>query len=334
MDVWPLPRISFRGLSSIDEKRPVALMTQPSAWAIVSQLVKLPLVIQAEPTRNDSEFVNYLAANLPAPVEAIYAIGEGSLIDVAKAVASANNIPLIVIPSAISSEAPFTPSALVRENGKLTATPTGSADEVIIDFDLIKRASPDVRAAGIVELLSIVSGLLDWGYSAQKGKFTPGTKPAPWAMGIAAGIASQALKNAAAIGKGDSDALHLLVDLLCMMVQLDSQLGHHRASQGIEHIFAESVNADPGVSHGERVAPGILIASALYNKDVPGMRAALESAGVRLDRLKADDIRAAVNALPDTVKKNDAPYSILNDLAPNAPELEQALNKSTLFATK
>jgi glycerol-1-phosphate dehydrogenase [NAD(P)+] len=331
MDVWPLPRLSFRPVSNIDEQRLVALITQPSAWASISQSIKLPLVIQAEPNRDDYDFVEYLAKNLPAPVQVVYAIGDGLVIDVAKVVASANDKPLVIIPTAISSGAPFTATATVHDANSISIEPTGPAEEVIFDFDLLKQASADHRTAGIVDVISIVTGLLDWAYAAQKGKLDADTRLQQWALTLAAGIGATAIKSAAAIGKGDNDGLRLLVDLLSMTIQLDNQLGHERASHGIEHIFAESVEADASVSHAEKVAVGILIASALYNKDAAGTRAAIEAAGVKLDKLSTDNIRAAVKSLPDYAKNNQLPYSILNDLTTDSPELEQVLHRSTLI---
>jgi len=331
MDVWPLPRLSFRALSTIDESRPAALLTQASAWANVSKTIKqLSLIIQAEPTRDDFDFVEYLAKNLPAPVQVVYAVGDGLLIDVAKVVASINSKPLVIIPTAVSSDAPFTWDATLNDKGAITTEETGPATEVILDMELLKTAPPETQAAGIVDVLSIVTGLLDWGYAAQKNQTTADTKLVPWALSLAAGLASQAIKIAPALGKGDSDALRTLIDLICMTVNLDSQLGHRRASQGIEHIFAELVAAEPTVSHAEKVGPGILLASALYNKDTAGMRTAMEAAGVRLNQLTVDNIKAAATELPDYAKKNDLPYSILNDVT--ADEINQALTKSTLIS--
>jgi len=330
MNVWPLPRISFRELSSIQESRPAALITQAAAWANVGKRFQLPLIIQAEPNRDDNDFYEYLASNLPSPVQVIYAVGDGITIDAAKIVASRNKKPLVIIPTAITSKKSFTPRAQVNTNGKPQVVETGPAEEVVIDMNMIKEAPPEQRAAGIADVLSIVTGLLDWTYAFNKKKLTPETQLSAWAVGFAASIGSQGLKSAAAIGKGDPDALRTLVDLLCLTVQLDNQLGHTRASQGVEHIFADSVKADPSISHGERVGPGILLASALHQKDVASMRTALESAGVRLNRLSTADIREAVNNLPDYVRSNGTPYTVLNDLMPNSDELAQALTKSTL----
>jgi glycerol-1-phosphate dehydrogenase [NAD(P)+] len=334
MDVWPLPRISYRELSSVKESRPTALITQAAAWAAVSKTVQLPLIIQAEPNRNDKDFFEYLAANSPSPVQVIYAVGDGLAVDAAKVVASHNQKPLVIIPTAISSDKPFTPSSTVRENNLPKEVATGPADEVVIDMNLIRQAPPHLRAAGIVDVLSIVTALRDWAYADQKKQNTPETAMIPWATSIGAGLAAQAIKSAAAIGKGEPDALRMLINLLAMTVQLDNLLGHQRLSHGIEHLFAEVVKADNSVSHAERVGPGILIASALYGKDSASLRAPLEAAGVRLNQLKPEDIQAALNALPDYAQHQKAPYSILYEIHPNAPEITQALSRSTLVGSQ
>ena len=124
-----------------------------------------------------------------------------------------------------------------------------------------------------------MTALRDWSYAEQKGKTTPETKLVPWATTISATVAAQALKNAAALGKGDPDALRTLVDLTCMMVQMDSQLGHRRASQGVEHVFAHAVKADPKMLHAEKVGAGILIAAALYKMDTLSLRRRVGSGG-------------------------------------------------------
>src|SRR5437016_7946622 len=156
MDVWPLPRISFRELSSVKESRPTALISQAAAWAAVSKAVELPLVIQAEPNRNDRDFFEYLASNLPSPVQVVYAVGDRLAVDAAKIVAHQNQKPLVIIPVAISSDKPFTPSSTVRENNLPNDVATGPADEVVIDMNVIKQAPLNQRAAGIVDVLSIV----------------------------------------------------------------------------------------------------------------------------------------------------------------------------------
>ncbi len=335
--VWPLPRLTFRELNSVQESRLTALITQPDAWGSVRARLNLPLVVQAEPTRDDADFFEYLADNLPTAAQVIYAVGDGLPIDAAKMVAQRSHKPLVIVPTALSSDLPFSASSSARAYDRWHEHETGPAEEVILDLEFLRTAPPHLRTAGIADVLSVVTALMDWGYAAQKGKTTPETQMVGWAVPVAAGIAAQAVKNAQAIAKADAESLRMLVDLLCLTLQLDSQLGHRRASRGTEHLFADALRergVSASVSHAEMVAPGILVTSALYGKDSSGLRTALEGAGVRLSQIPVELVKATLNALPEFAQKVNAPYSIVNELAPNAPELAAALSKSTLFAEK
>lgn len=45
MSVWPLPRLTFREVNSIEEKRPVALLTTSDTWAFLNNQLTFPVVI-------------------------------------------------------------------------------------------------------------------------------------------------------------------------------------------------------------------------------------------------------------------------------------------------
>jgi glycerol dehydrogenase-like iron-containing ADH family enzyme len=334
MNVWPLPCITFRALSSVQESRPVALVTSPAAWALARPLLQLPVVVQAEPTEATQEFCVYLASQMPSAVEAIYAVGDGLTLDVARMVAHQARRPLIIVPTLLSTDRAFAPDAALSADGKTQLVATGPADEVIVDLDTLRMGPAHHRAAAIVDVIAIVTALMDWEYAEQKQQNGAETHYLPWAAGAAAALAGQALKIAAPVGQGDTGAFKTLIDLLCMMIQLNNLLGHRRASQGIAHVFAEAVLPNATVvelSHAERVAPGILLAAALYKKNTAGLRTALEAAGVRLTQLKPEDIRTTFTALPDYAREHGKPYSILNDIPAGSNDLAEALARSTLM---
>ncbi|MHB8625676.1 MAG: iron-containing alcohol dehydrogenase [Aggregatilineales bacterium] len=330
MNVWPLPRITFHELSTVQESRLTALITTPTAWATIKQSIELPIVIRAEPARSEREFLEALAADLPASIGVIYAIGADTILDAAKVVASKSKKPLVLIPTAFSSDALVSWTAAVRDQGIWTDLVTGPADEVVIDWQIITEALPGERGAGIADVLAITTALLDWRSATQKNKTTPDTRLSAWGVSVAAALAQQAMKIAPAIGQGSPEALRTLLDLMCMMVQLDSQLGHRRASHGAEHIFADIVKADPSISHPEKVAAGILYAAALNGLDVSSLRSALEAAGIQLDVLTGPNVRAAANGLADYVQQNNLPYGTASDQTDSAT-IAAALTKSTLM---
>ncbi len=331
MNIWPLPRITFRELSTVRESRPTALITDPATWATIKRVIELPVAIQAEPPNADSDYLDSLGKDLPSEIGVVYAVGNGHVIDAAKRIGGLGKRPVVIVPTAFCDDNPITWTASVHTKDGFKNVETGPAEEVIIDWDVVTDSPAYIRGAGIVDMLSIVTALLDWRYASQKNMTTPDTRLSGWGMTVAASLASQAIKNAAAIGQGKPEALRGLLDLMCMSVQLDNQLGHRRASQGTEHIFADHVKVDPGVSHAERVAAGILYASALHNQDVTPLKDALQKAGVRLDQLKAVDIRSAANTLPDYARSNNLPYTILNDQV-GKENVANVLSKSTLLS--
>ncbi|RMG88441.1 MAG: iron-containing alcohol dehydrogenase [Chloroflexi bacterium] len=332
--IWPLPIIEQRSLNTIQENRPTALLTGDRAWRAVGPMLKLPLVVQAEPQTADRTIMDELAAGLPPQVEVIYGIGGGLAGDIAKYIAWKRGLPAVIIPTALSVDGFFTPLVAVREEGTVRYEETGPAERVIIDWDVVSSAPPHIRGSGIVEILSIVTGLLDWKYAAERNKTTPLTRFQPWAASLAAGIAQQAFKIAEGVGQGRREALRNLLDLICMEVRLTTQLGHSRPQEGSEQYFAYAI--EPKVAHGEGVpyadlvGPGILISAALHKQDIAPIRDTLLSAGIRLGQLPPDTIIETIRMLPNYVREHKLPYSILHDLDPTDKRAVELLKTTGL----
>ncbi|MCD4685257.1 MAG: iron-containing alcohol dehydrogenase [Anaerolineae bacterium] len=331
MAVWPLPRISFRELSSVEETRPVALLTTDEVWAVLSTQLTLPVMIQAEPDRYDRELFDYLAANLPSQVQVVYAVGGGAQVEAGKIIAAQNGIPLVIIPTALDSCDMLLPTALVEETADdrtiIVTEETGPATEIIIDWNVIQAAPADARGAAIVDILSVVTGLLDWRYAAQKSKNPREQRFRSWAAGIATGLAKQALKSAAAIGQGNRDALQTLLHLMLTVVQLNNQLEHTRAQQGSEHYLAHILKGitEFDLPHAELVAQCLLFVQPLHGQNPAPIKDALEQAGVPLDAIRPTDFALMLQHLPAYVEQYDFPYSILNDLDLDDAKIQTAL---------
>lgn len=332
--IWHLPRIEIRDLKTVTETRPTALLTGEHAWAAVGQLVNLPLVIQAEPHNADHEFFKSLAKELPPQVEVIYAVGGGLVSDCAKYIGWANKLPVVTIPTALSVDGFFTAIVAVREKGSVHYVTTGPAETLIIDWEIIRNAPAHIRGTGICELLSIVTGLLDWRYAAERNKTTQDTRFQPWAAGLAAGIAQQAFKIAQGVGQGKVENLRNLLDLMCTEVALTNQLGHNRPQEGSEQYFAYAIEGKTasgyGVPYADLVGPGTLIAAALHGQDIAPIRDTIQSAGIRLDQLKPDDVRETLSNMPTYVREHDLPYSIFNEWTASPEKVNEVMNKTGL----
>lgn len=335
--IWNLPRIEFTGLTNIQETRPTALLTGDKSWQEVGSMFELPVVVQAEPHTANREFLDMMAENLPPQVEVVYGVGGGLVADVAKYIGRKNRKPVILVPTALSVDGFFTGLVAVRENGTVNYEETGAADQVIIDWDVVTQAPAHIRGTGIVEILSIVTGILDWRYATEQDKNTPGTRFQPWAAGLAAGIAQQAFKIAKGVGEGRQESLRNLLDLICMEVRLTEQLGHNRPQEGSEQYFAYAIEPkvarNRGIPYADLVGPGILVSAALHGQDVAPIRATLASAGVRLGQLPPDDIVETIRKLPEYVKEHNLPYSILHDLDLSSERVQELLHSTGLDVT-
>lgn len=332
--IWNLPLIELRELTSIKEERPAAILTGKHSWNAVGSLLDLPTVVQAEPYTARQDILDDLAANLPEQVQVVYGVGGGLVCDIAKYVAWKNGLPSVLIPTTLSVDGFFTSLVAVRREGVVAYTNTGPAEKVIIDMEVVANAPSHLRGTGIVEILSMTTGLLDWKYAAEKQKNTYQERFQPWAAGIAAGIAQQAYKIANAVGEGRPDALRNLLDLICVEVQLTNQLGHNRPQEGSEQYFAYAIEAKAargtGIPYADLVGPGILIAAALHKQNIDPIRDTLAAAGVRLGQLKRDDVVDTLRILPDYVRKHNLPYSILHDMDLSNTEVQRLLETTGL----
>jgi glycerol-1-phosphate dehydrogenase [NAD(P)+] len=337
--IWHLPQIEIADLSSVTETRPTALLTGKDAWAAAgNSLNNLPLVIQAEPRNAEHDYLKTLAKDLPPQVEVIYAVGGGLVSDTAKYIGWVNKLPVVTIPTALSVDGFFTALVAVREAGSVHYVTTGPAEKILIDWEVIRNAPAHLRGTGICELLSIVTGLLDWRYAAERNKTTADTRFLPWAAGLAAGIAQQAFKIAQGVGQGKVESLRNLLDLMCAEVQLTNQLGHNRPQEGSEQYFAYAIEKKTasgyGVPYADLVGPGIMIAAALHKQDIAPIRDTILSAGIRLNRLSRDDVMDTLKMLPDYVRQHDLPYSILNDFEPTPERVLDLVAQTGLDATQ
>ena len=332
--IYSLPNVEITHLVDIVEHRPLALLAGDRAWRAVNSLLSLPIVVQANPERLEADYLDGLAADLPQEVEVVYGIGGGMVADAAKYIASRRGLPAVVMPTALTVDGFFTPIVAMRGGGSVSYVETGPAERIYIDWDVIRTAPQHYRGAAIVELLTIVTGLLDWKYAAERNKNKPEMRYVEWAAKIMAGIAQQAFKIAAGVGRGNVESLRNLLDLMCLEVQITNQLGHTRPQEGSEQYFSYALEprmlASRHMTYADLVAPGILIAASLHNQDVTSIRSTLESAGIRLNQLTPDDIRDTINILPEYVRKHSLPYSILNDLDLTSERVDEILAQTGL----
>jgi glycerol-1-phosphate dehydrogenase [NAD(P)+] len=305
-------------LSEIDEQRPVLLITSSPAWNAVKGGLRLKITSQLEPLKATTRHWNALITPQSNLAEVVYAVGGGLVADAGKYIASRLNLPLVLLPTALTVDAFFTAAAGVREKGCVTYIGAHPADRVVVDFEVIASAPPTLRAAGISDVLSILTGSWDWQFAHQRSMNPPGMEFIPWVYESAQSILHGALDCAEAAGNGDPAGLKQLLDCLCMEVQLCNQVGHARPEEGSEHYFAYC--AEQGVTsaswpHADLLAPGILRMAELQGQASHACEAALLACHIPINRLPLDVVERTLSELPAYCRRHKLPFGLAHTLS-------------------
>ncbi|MCL6512261.1 MAG: iron-containing alcohol dehydrogenase [Anaerolineae bacterium] len=327
MNIPPLPELVYIPIREWIEEDAVIVIKQDAAWrALRERNLDWDIGIELEAPHTTEEAFRRLVRQCDGMGDIVYAVGGGAAADAAKFVARELDLPLICVPTALSADAFFTASSGVRRDGCVHYIETLPPEIVLLDLDVIAAAPTHLRAAGIVDVLSIATGCHDWHLAESRGKNPPDACYDPGVAAIARSILDLALACAEAAGRGDPAGLRALVNALAMEVQLCNLIGHSRPEEGSEHHFAYCAEmmltgsgwhgeAIPALrTHGELVGPGIVLMAERQGQDVRLLRRALDDAGVPMNALPRDVTELTLGELPAYVRRHDLPYTIAWEL--------------------
>ncbi len=313
-----LPLVHLMPFSEVDEKRPALLITSTPAWnAVKGHLRGLNVVAMLDVTEATPAAWDLLLSSSSTPeMEIVYAVGGGLTADAAKYMARKLNLPLTVLPTALSVDAFITAASGIRRDGCVYYIETKVPETLILDLDVIAAAPAHIRAAGITDVMSIATGSWDWKFAHERGQNPPGMEFIPWVYENAQSILNGVLDCAAAAGRGDQEGLKTLYDCLAMEVQLCNQVGHARPEEGSEHYFAYCAEnyTGHGWPHGDLVGPGIMLMSRLQGQATERYESALRACRIPLDRIPADLTAKTLKNLPSYCKKHGLAFGLAHTL--------------------
>ncbi|MAV24525.1 MAG: glycerol dehydrogenase [Gammaproteobacteria bacterium] len=266
------------------------------------------------------EEIDQQVANLSSQgVDALVAVGGGKCVDAGKCIAQRLGVPIVVIPSLASNDAPTSAVAvLYSTEGVFTGAeffPQNPA-LVIVDTEIIADSSPRYLAAGIGDAMAT------W-YEARvcinnpNGRSTVGARPTLAATAIseicARTLMSEGAEALDAVRKSEiTPALENVVEANTLL----SGIGFESGGLAIAHAVANNLTMIPRVHdnylHGEMVALGTMIQLAMEDQkeaDEVGRFFAEVGLPMCLSQvsLAADD--AEIDPLLDQVLRNP---SVLN----------------------
>ncbi len=261
--------------------------------------------------------------------ELVVGIGGGVCMDAAKFVAWKNDVYLWQAPSIVSVDAAVTETIGIRRDGIVKYIGTIWPEKVLVDIDLIQSAPKHINRAGSGDILSIHTALYDWKLAAE----ITGEPYHP-------DIADQSNQLLDRLGKASSDIYNVtsegikeLMNLYVAEVDLCQQMGNSRPEEGSEHFWAYHVEYLTGQSyiHGELVALGILLMSALQENELPRIKALIDSLGIRYRpealHLDHETLITSLVKAKIFVQNVDLPYSILHHRSIDIPLAEKLIEQ-------
>lgn len=258
-------------------ERPIVI-TQPEPWDLVrswfpSHATQVHVVQGMERAE-----VERVAASF-GPASAVFGVGGGSALDLAKFTAWTRGTPLVLAPSILSADAAFTRAIAVREGARVRYVGSILPHALLVDFSLISQAPRALNLSGVGDILSIFTALWDWKEAAERlgEAYDPGIAAASRA------VLDRLLAGAREVRALGEDGMRLLADSYRDEVLLCERFGNARPEEGSEHYIAYALEhrTRRHFLHGRLVSLCTLLAGTAQGRDVAEIRSFLEE--VRLD---------------------------------------------------
>jgi glycerol dehydrogenase-like iron-containing ADH family enzyme len=250
------------GLLKADSSRwpDYVVVTTPSAWKAAQPfLAKKPLGIGYNKWL-DRQHLEEVAASLPDSAKLVVGLGAGRALDHAKLVAKRKGVPLVQVPSVVSTGA-IIHGFVGNWTGRVI---TGSLAEVdceyvVVDYDLVLAATEALNTAGLGDVLCGYAGISEWKYNAARGK---GPAFDPQAV---AGTEAHHREIYEGFPKTLGPKKQLTPESVRFIMKAvqdrDDRMLRHPAAPGADHAFCFTVEKanDRFWTHGETCALGAVI---------------------------------------------------------------------------
>ena len=189
------------------------------------------------------------------------AVGGGRVIDTIKLAAARTRTDFVTVPTAISHDGISSPvSSITGKDGRRRSYAAAMPAGIVVDLGVIAEAPTRTLRAGIGDLVSNLTAVLDWKLADRVGR--------DHFDAFAAMIAESAARPALDIVELDSAETHEVVAKGLLLSGLAmAAAGTSRPCSGGEHLISHSLDAmlgEAAAMHGEQVALGSLVTAAAH----------------------------------------------------------------------
>jgi glycerol-1-phosphate dehydrogenase [NAD(P)+] len=261
----------------------------------------------------------------------LFAVGGGSVIDVAKLTARQLHVPCVSVPTSLANDGIASPFAVIDPEGTIpelaqvtvrTNTPLG----VIVDLSAFSSSDPLERdfvrrmiRSGIGDVISNITAVMDWELAAKAQR-----EELDYAALLQSRSAGEVVLHRVAEGAplDDEGFLLTLAAALVHSGEAMTRVGSSRPASGFEHklyhAFSNLLRFRSTASHGVLVAVGTLIAAAAHGRSFDPIRKAFQRAALPVDArglaeysIETDQVAQAIGEA-DRIKPER--YTILEEV--------------------
>jgi glycerol-1-phosphate dehydrogenase [NAD(P)+] len=213
-------------------------------------------------------------------IDFLVGLGGGRPIDLAKQAGFNKNIPFISIPTAASHDGFGSARSSIRQEGRKTSMQAIPPLAVVADTSIISKAPKRLLGAGVGDIISNQTAVLDWRLDGQKADYSE------YAAALSEMAAQLVEDGIDKVASGSEEGVRLVVKALISSGVAMSIAGTSRPASGGEHKFSHwlDANSDNPALHGEQCGLGSIVTMYLHGGDWEKIR----------DTLKA--VNAPINA--------------------------------------
>jgi len=214
-----------------------------------------------------------------ADTDAILAVGSGTINDLAKVSSRTFGKPYLICATAPSMNGyPSTNASLLEAGLKVTRPAQGPA-AILADLAILRAAPPAMIRAGLGDLLSQQTALVDW----RLANLVEGTFYCPAVAGLVAGPMQRASQAADALNRREDPAVAQLTEALILSGFTMVMAGQSSPASGAEHLISHYWEMDAATRgrgeplHGAQVGVTCILTAGLMDRigktavrDLPG----------------------------------------------------------------
>ena len=257
-------------------ERPIVI-SQPEPWGMVrswfpEDATQLHFVLGMEHAE-----VARIAASFEG-ASAVFGVGGGSALDLAKFTAWSRDLPLILVPSILSADAAYTRAIAVRQGARVRYVGSILPQSLLLDFSLLARAPRDLNLSGVGDILSIFTALWDW----KEAAIRLGEPHNPEIAAASREVLDRLLAGARDVMALNEQGLRLISESYREEVSLCERFGNARPEEGSEHYIAYALEhrTRRHYLHGRLISLCTLLAGTAQGQDVTPVRSFLQEVGL------------------------------------------------------